>query len=235
MFRLNPALDAAAIAERFARERRVQVRDFLAEGAEALHAELRGRGDWTQVVNSGDRNFDLDRPARARMTPDQLRALDEAVYAGARHGFQYRYESVRVPDAAAERAERSDLLSRFAAFLSEGEALDFLRAVTGRTDGGFVDAQATAYSPGDFLTAHHDEVKGKNRIAAYVFGLTPQWRPEWGGLLLFHGPDWDVETGLVPRFNCLNLFAVPQAHSVSEVTRSAANRRYSVTGWLRSA
>jgi Rps23 Pro-64 3,4-dihydroxylase Tpa1-like proline 4-hydroxylase len=67
-----------------------------------------------------------------------------------------------------------------------------------------------------------------------VFGLTPQWRIEWGGLLLFHGADGQVERGFVPRFNSLALFAVPQLHSVSMVTRAAPYRRYSITGWLRS-
>jgi SM-20-related protein len=38
---------------------------------------------------------------------------------------------------------------------------------------------------------------------------------------------------LVPSFNTLDLFAVPQRHSVSIVTPSAQHRRYAVTGWLR--
>lgn len=38
---------------------------------------------------------------------------------------------------------------------------------------------------------------------------------------------------LVPGFNRLNLFRVPQLHSVSEVTRASPYRRYSITGWLR--
>jgi Rps23 Pro-64 3,4-dihydroxylase Tpa1-like proline 4-hydroxylase len=29
-------------------------------------------------------------------------------------------------------------------------------------------------------------VAGKNRVAAYVLNLTPRWRVEWGGLLMFH-------------------------------------------------
>ena len=98
----------------------------------------------------------------------------------------------------------------------------------------FADAQATAYAPGDFLTGHDDAVGGKKRLAAYVFGLTPVWRVEWGGLLLFHGSDGDVDAGLAPRFNTLNVFAVPQTHSVSMVTRAAPSRRYSITGWLRA-
>jgi SM-20-related protein len=185
------------------------------------------------VVNSGGKVFDLDRAARAAMSAEQLRSLDQAVYAGARQGFQHRYEAIRIPDDAAERARAGDPITRFAAWLSDGEARAFLREVTGEAEIAFADAQATAFAPGDFLTGHDDDVAGKGRVAAYVFGLTAAWRVEWGGLLLFHGPDGNVDGGLTPRFNMLNIFAVPQLHSVSEVTRAAPYRRYSITGWLR--
>ena len=75
---------------------------------------------------------------------------------------------------------------------------------------------------------------GSRRKAAFVFGLTPQWRPEWGGLLLFHEPGQIEISGLVPQFNTLDLFSVPRFHSVSQVTRAAPRRRYCVTGWLAS-
>ncbi|WP_294101045.1 2OG-Fe(II) oxygenase family protein [Sphingomonas sp.] len=230
---LNRALDATALAKAFARDGRVQIADFLEiRAAEALHAMLRARDDWVHVVNSGEKTFELSRPARAAMSADQREALDTAVYAGARSGFQYRYETIRVPDAAAARAASDDPLAAFAAWLSSGAARDLLRQVTGAAGIDFADAQATAYAPGDFLTGHDDDVVGKHRHAAYVFGLTPVWRTEWGGLLLFHG---HAVHGYAPAFNTLNLFAVPQVHSVSEVTRAAAYRRYSITGWLRSA
>lgn len=234
MYRLNPALDRAALKERFARDRRVGISPFLHEDdAAALHEELKRRQDWRQIVNSGDKVFDLDRPTRAGMSAAQLDALDQAVFAGARDGFQHRYESIRVPDAEAERLASGDPLARFAHWLSIGEARDCLREITGFDAIDFADAQATAYAPGDFLTAHDDAVAGKNRLAAYVFGLTPRWRIEWGGLLLFHGADGHVEQGLTPAFNTLNLFAVPRLHSVSMVNRAAPYRRYSITGWLR--
>ena len=233
---LNPKLDAAALAERFARERYVQVQDFLTEdAASTLHAALRARQDWRQVLNTSSGFVELDRPTRAGMSAEQANALDNAVYAQARTGFQYRYETIRVPDAGSERAAQDDAVFAFAQFLSEGAGRDFLRTVTGFGDVAFADAQATAYSPGDFLTGHDDRIEGKNRRAAYVFSLNPVWRIEWGGLLLFHGADGHVERGLMPTFNSLNLFAVPVMHSVSEVTRASPYRRYSVTGWLRAS
>lgn len=234
MFRLSSGLDAGALAAEFAARRRVRIDGLLArDGAAALHADLRGRGDWRQVVNSGTKVFDLDRATRAAMTPEQTAALDASVHAGARAGFQFRFESIRVPDDTRTRDASGDMLASLAAWLSAGEARDFLRTVTGDAAIEFADAQATAYAPGDFLTGHDDEIAGKNRRAAYVLGLNPKWRIEWGGLLLFHGAPATAEAW-APGFNSLSLFAVPQPHSVSLVTPSAAFRRYSVTGWLRT-
>lgn len=235
MFRLDPRHDPAALGREFAATGRVQIHDFLDEGgAGMLQAEMKRRQDWAQIVNSGDKVYDLDRETRAGMSAEQAAALDDAVFAGARAGFQHRYESIRVPDDPAARVASADPFARFATILSEGEGREFLRAVTGAPY-DFADAQATAFAPGDFLTAHDDGVAGKGRFAAYVFGLTGPWRAEYGGLLLFHDAAGDIERGLLPRFNTLNIFAVPQLHSVSMVNRAAPYRRYSITGWLRRA
>lgn len=234
-FALNPALDARALARRFHETGRIHIAGLLDPVcADAMHSQLRARTDWNQVINSGERLFELTRPTRATLSAEQQADLDNAVYAGARSGFQFRYESIRVPDEPKQRTASNDPLAAFAAWLSQGAARDFLRTVTGEPEIAYADAQATAYAPGDFLTAHDDAVPGKHRLAAYVFNLTPIWRPEWGGLLLFHDGDGVTVDGFSPAHNALNLFRVPQAHSVSEVTRAAAYRRYAVTGWLRS-
>ena len=228
-FALSPGLDVRLLAKRFAETGRVQIPAFVREeDAAALYRHVRGRRDWRQVVNSGDKFFELDRAQRAALSEEEAARLDDAVYAGARSGFQYRYEAIRVAD---DRRELAEPLDAFGAFLSAGRARDFLRKVTGKTQIEFADAQATAFSPGDFLTGHDDEVSGKNRLAAYVLSLSPGWRVEWGGLLQFHGENGAVE-GYAPLFGALNLFAVPQIHSVSIVTKAAALRRYSITGWL---
>lgn len=231
---LNPLLDIDALAKRFAERRKVQIVDFLnRDSALAWHAHLRARSDWLQVLNSGDRVVELDRTAQQTLRDDQRAALENAIAASARHGFQYRYETIRVPDAEAQRATMDDPLARFATWMSQGEPREFLRRVVGNSKISFADAQATAYSPGDFLTGHDDAVDGKHRHAAYVLGLTPSWRTEWGGLLLFHDGLESTVEGFAPMLGTLNLFTVPQMHSVSQVTKSAAYRRYSITGWLR--
>jgi len=233
-FSLSPSLDRQRLADRFAAEGRIHIPEFLdAACADRFLQSLRTRTDWALIINQDDKNFDLDRDAQAALSVEQQRALDDAVYAGARYGFQYRYEAIRVPDAEAERDGLDDALARFASFLSSAPVVDLFRFITGKAGIDFADAQATAYGPGHFLTAHDDDVAGKQRHAAYVYNLTPAWRADWGGLLLFHGDDGNVTRGLTPSFNALNIFAVPQPHSVSMVTPFAASRRYSVTGWLR--
>jgi SM-20-related protein len=234
-YRLNPALDPEAIAAAFARSGRVHIEQFLApDCAERLHHFLKTSEEWLLIVNQGDKVFDLDRDAQRALTGEARLKLEQAVHAAARYGFQFMFESIRVADEDALRRARGDALNEFATFLSSEPALTFFRRVTGRAAIAFADAQATAYGPGHFLTGHDDLVAGKNREAAYVFGLSPAWSVDWGGLLLFHGADGHVAQAYVPRFNALNLFAVPQPHSVSIVAPFAAARRYSVTGWLRS-
>ncbi len=234
MFILNPSLDAQALADEFARHNRISIANFLDEkSAILLHQNLRSRTDWLEIFNDGDRLTELNRAVQLSMTDGQKAALAEAIYANARDGFQYRYETIRVPDDENARSAMDDIMAQFVTWLSSGEALAFLQKVTGKADIQFADGQATAYSPGHFLTGHDDDFPGKHRRAAYILGLTPVWRTEWGGLLLFHGVQPDEAAALTPGFNRLNLFGVPQLHSVTEVTRAAAYRRYSVTGWLR--
>lgn len=232
-FRIGPDLNIDSLRAEFASQGRVRIRGFLAEEAvRQLADHLAARSDWRQMINSGPKLFELDREIRSSMTPARLSALDQAVHDGARAGFQHRYEAVRVPDEMAAREAAEDMLSRFVRFMASKTTLELVEQVTGISDIDFADGQATGYASGDFLTEHDDAVAGKNRRAAYVFGLTPKWRPSWGGLLLFH--QGDRVSGWSPGFNTLDLFAVPQPHSVTMVTPAAAGRRHAVTGWLRA-
>lgn len=234
--RLNPDHDVAALKQLYRQDGRVRVEALLEEkGAKSLHDFLNEHDQWWQLINTPEGLIELKRSARAKMKRKERAALDAKVYDGAMRGFQYRYEGLRVPDLAQLVDAQSDPLVQFARLMASTPMLDFLRSVTGCDELSFTDGHATSYGPGDFLTGHDDDVAGKRRLAAYVYGLTQVWKPEWGGLLLFHGKDEATVSGLTPRFNTLDLFAVPQRHSVSVVTPSAPVRRYAVTGWLRAA
>jgi Rps23 Pro-64 3,4-dihydroxylase Tpa1-like proline 4-hydroxylase len=234
-FSINPALDIGELAGRFASGRRIQIGDFLAPAdAALLHDHLAGNTRWRRIINSGDKIFEAASEDFDAMAADQRAALDAAIYAAAASGFQYRYDAIRVADEPAERRRSATLLDDFAAFMSSSDTLAFLREISGASEIIFADAQATRYRAGDFLTRHDDNVAGKHRSLAYVMNLSRDWRAEWGGLLLFNDLDGVVVETMVPRFNALCLFAVPQPHSVSYVAPYAAAPRLSITGWLRS-
>ena len=233
MFRINPELDLSRLADIYRATSRVRIHDVLeADGLAEFYDNLESREDWWHLMNTPDGIVELDRSTRARMSAKRRAALDAKVQAGAQQGFQYRYEGLRVPERD-EEGGASDPLTAFADLMSSRPMLSMLRVLTGCSELAFTDGQATAYGPGDFLTCHDDDVPGKKRLAAYVFGMTRDWRADWGGLLLFQNTRGGSVTGHVPRFNTLDLFAVPQLHSVSLVTAAAPRRRYAVTGWLR--
>lgn len=230
-FTLNPDLDASALAPVFASARRIQIRNFLSQAsADALLAELEGSREWRLAVNRGDQIIEYRDEAYAALSDEQRAKLTKAVELGGRYGFQFRYDSIRLSDPASS----ATALARFRTFLSSPELIAFMRRLTGAGDIDFADAHASRYRAGHFLTGHDDHVDTMHRRAAYVMNLTREWLPDWGGLLLFHDDQGNIARGYTPRFNTLNLFSVPQRHSVSWVTPLAGQPRFAVTGWLRS-
>jgi Rps23 Pro-64 3,4-dihydroxylase Tpa1-like proline 4-hydroxylase len=234
-FALDGRLDPQALRAEYAARGRIEIANFLdGDSATRLREHLLARDDWTLVLNAGDKVYELPRARLGELDVAKRDQLEALVTAAARDGFQFRYETIRVTDDDEERARSGTLLDEFVRFLSSDVVVDFFRTVTGQAAIAFADGQATAYSPGHFLTAHDDDVEGKNRKAAYVFGLTSAWRIEWGGLLMFHGEDKRIDEAFVPAMGALRLFSVPVRHSVSYVAPFAAEPRLSVTGWLRA-
>lgn len=234
LFSLDPGIDVENAARTYRETGLVQIAPFLEEeGARALHEHLLARQDWRMRMRiSGGRVIELGAAEAQAMGKAQSEALKKLA-APPREGFHYAYDSLAALDEEGVGAAAEGLLADFATFVSGPEAQGLLGSIIER-DVRYVEVFGSRYRSGDFLTLHNDRQDGAERLAAYVLGLTPEWRPEWGGLLLFHGPDGEVERGLAPRFNVLNLFAVPKAHSVSVVAPFAPVPRLSVAGWLRA-
>jgi hypothetical protein len=183
---LGPDATARAAAD-FARTGHVRAPGVLPMAeAEALHGWLTGDAPFVRVLNQADKVWDLDAQALASLGTERSAALTQAVHAQARDGFQYIYDALRVSDDPATRTARALPVDRLVAAFNTQPWLDLFRTLTGEPAIRMVDGQATRYLPGHFLTGHDDDVAGKDRVAAYVLNLTPHWRTEWGGLLLFH-------------------------------------------------
>lgn len=228
---LDIARDPGGIAAQFARDGHVRIPSILAGGAPQFYRYLEANRDWVQLANKAEGGAhevawadwtDPANPVRARLSP--------GIFANACDGFQYSYAALRVPASGESCAD--PVLRQVGELLADPAVLGWLGAVTGIDRPRFVDGQVTAYGEGDFLTGHDDDLHGSGRRAAFVLGMTPQWRMEWGGLLMFHEQGRVEFSGLCPQFNTLDLFAVPKYHSVSLVSPAAPRRRYAITGWL---
>lgn len=230
---LSPRPDLDHLKSEFLSRGAVSIRDFLKlSDARALASELASGNDWVEIFRAGEKVYEMPHRHFLDLPQTEQHKLREMVENAARSGLQYRYRSIRVEECPAARGRRGLVLDRFADLLNAPSTIAMLRAIVGHDAIGFADAQATDYRAGDFLTTHDDAVEGKNRQAAYVFGLTERWQADWGGLLLFE--DGDRVEGFVPDFNVLRIFKVPRRHHVSYVAPWVEARRLSVTGWLRA-
>ncbi len=234
--RIDPALDPKAYASVFRQFGRLHLPGFLRpEDAASLARTLEAPRAWHRSLHVSD-GHDLDLPVEEieELPAGEWSMLETGVYDAARTSFRYMFDTVRVSHRVLSGEEVEPGLLRALTFVNSPGFLNFVRRLTGDPRPVFSDAMATRYLPGHFLTAHHDEAEGEHRLYAYVLSLTPGWRADWGGLLLFLDEDDHVAEGYVPAFNALNIFRVPQRHAVSLVAPFAGRPRYSLTGWIRS-
>jgi len=230
---LNPALAVGDIAQAFARDGRVHIPDILTpESAARVHHCLAQETLFSVVTRNGDGYVRL-RPG-ATLSPQQQGELMSRAYGAAREGFHYLYDNHPMSNDGEPYPDPSHYLATVTRFLNSAPVLDLARAVTGSSAIDFAEAQATRYSAGHFLNQHDDSHGRHKRVAAYVLNMTPHWRLDWGGALLFLDDRGHVAEGYAPAFNALNILSVPQPHLVEFVAPFAGAARYSITGWFRS-
>jgi len=233
--RLDPAIDPVVLAPVFAQHHRLHIPGVFAPGAaERIHGALVDGTPWRRntVGSTGNQSFYVN--AYDQQPAEWKAKLLEVIEAKARDGFQYLFDTYPVSDELEEGRRLGIACEAVYDFMNSEAGLEFLRRLTGEPRIAYVDAQCTRYLPGHFLTEHDDDLDGKHRLFAYVLNLTPQWRADWGGLLLFLDADGHVAEGYTPKFNALNIFKTPFPHCVTQVASFAGAARYAITGWIRA-
>lgn len=214
---------------------RVHLPDYFTEKAAQYFFEGCRDANFSIVFQGAQNAYDISATQAASLSVEQKVELANVIHAQASSGFQYLFDSYRISDEVEAGRLTSGPLAEFFAGLNAPEMIARLRAITGDDRIAYLDAQATRYRPGHFLTAHDDYQAGKDRLYAYVINLTPVWRADWGGLLMFLADDGHVAEAFTPRWNALNILKVPQPHAVSVVAPFARGARYSITGWMRAS
>lgn len=230
-------MDPRKLAPVFKAHGRLHIPNFLELAyAEQLHRVMNEDVTWSRTLMMNGRSYDASVEALERASEEQRGQVMTLLADTAREGFQYDFETWRLSDeleAGRRAGGKLAPLEEFYDFINGPTFLSFIRQLTGGAGAAYCDAQVTRYRAGHFLNTHDDDAAGKHRLYAFVLNLTPQWRTDWGGLLLFQDGDGHVSEGYAPRFNALNIFRVPQAHSVSQVSSFVTAGRLSITGWVR--
>ncbi|MEM7082793.1 MAG: 2OG-Fe(II) oxygenase family protein [Pseudomonadota bacterium] len=243
---LHPDLEIDSLAAAYASDERVRITNVLADDVAERLGQILGERlpyEFAYVANGDGTSMSMEN--LAALTPEQRKALFGAIYSEASRGVGYLYGRFHLgavmPYADTlvgeeTQAAKDDLvfLNDFYAFLNSKELLSTIEAITSAADLTRADGQATAYRPGHFLTRHRDDPSGQERRLAYVFGFSPAWHPDWGGLLQFFEEDGTPRDAWTPEFNTLSLFDVRHIHSVTHVAPYAATPRLSITGWFRA-
>lgn len=232
---LNPELDRAALARRFAQSGRIQIRDFMTRHyAESTHDVLQNEVPWSLVYNKGKENIELKPAQLSSMSSEEIMTLHRGAVTRARDEFQFLYHTFMILNSYKAGEFPGHPLYGLFEYINGEEFLGLVREVTGLPGLVKVDAQATLYRPGNFLTLHDDQGKlEEGWRLAYVMSFAKKWRADWGGLLHFYEEDGQgVTETFVPRFNALSIFRVPTFHSVSIVSPFAPHGRFSIAGWF---
>ncbi|MDZ4307571.1 2OG-Fe(II) oxygenase [Allopontixanthobacter sp.] len=241
LFEINPHLDRRALAEEFAANSRVQIRDVLTEEtAQEIRAVLASATPWGIAAQAGIANPPGPQSLRANdvATTGGRARIQELATASFRavgtgdYGFLYgHYPMVEGYLGKWNEDGPHDILLEY---LNTPEFLSLAAEVTGETGLVKADGNATLFGPQNFLAFHIDSHVAEGWRVAYVLNMTiDEWKPDWGGYLNFFNEDGDIVQGFRPRFNSLNLFTVPQPHSVGFVPQFAPVGRYAISGWLR--
>ncbi len=148
--------------------------------------------------------------------------------------FQFIYNTYMMVTAYIEKRDPNHFLNRILEWLNTPEVINYFKQLTNDNSIKKINAQATRYLPGHFLTQHTDENLEEGRLYAYVMGFSKEWNPDWGGLLHILDDDKNIVKTLIPEYNTLSIFKVPQNHFVSLVSPFAKKERLAITGWLLS-
>lgn len=230
----SDALTARAYRDALAKDGRVQIADALTRRtADVILHTLKHSTPWQRSISVKGQGREVPVEQFDGHGPEAQNQFFEMVWSEARFGFQYLFDRYRFWDLQHAGHHVSSNFSAIEAMLNAPESIEVFRALTGDRSINFVDAQATRYLPGHFLTQHDDGREQLGRRYAYVLNLSEAWRADWGGLLLFHGAN-TITGGFIPVFNSLNVFRVPQSHSVSVVAPYSGGPRLSITGWMRA-
>ena len=229
---INKNLDIAHYQNLLTLNSRVQIPDFLnPDIANSLRLCLLNDTPWDLTFFEGGKGNKLTPKDIAEMSDQDISEKINGIINCSPTEYQFLYDSYMIVTAYLEGRNQGHLLHQFLEAINSPTFLDVMKRLTSDPSLLKLDSQGTRYAKGHFLKEHIDADSNEGRRFAYVLNLSKNWKPDWGGLLHFNNEDIVIDT-LMPKFNSMSIFEVPQKHFVSSVTGFAGEHRISLTGWM---
>lgn len=231
---LNPTLDRKALAKTFIIDDRVRVETVLIpEIAERVRQDCQSALPFDYIFTVDGRPCVKPAQEMVAMDARTMRELQQSIASDAAQGIGYLYCGYRMRQARRNgEDDQREFLHSVVDYFNSEQMIDFVSEVCGCDDLQSADAQYTRYTSGQFLTRHKDAIVEEGRRIAYVLSLSPDWHPDWGGLLQFYTDDGTPRDAWAPKFNSLTLFDVRHVHAVTCIAPFAPAPRLSLTGWF---
>ena len=227
----HPNINLAQISTEFANDQRVRVQSLIPmDQAEQMFNSLTNEVPYSIALIRDNRPTTLTDTEWRNLPAQQKQAIHTETMRNASKGVGFIYGRYQL----SHRQESIVNLKALHEWLNSEEGLSWVREMSGYQDIVSASAQATRYTAGQFLTRHMDTHDTEQRRLAYVFSFTPNWHPDWGGLLQFYQQDGTPRDAWSPGFNTFSLFDVKHIHSVTYITPFSLTPRISVTGWFRA-
>ena len=231
--RLNPALQPTDYASEYAAKKFVQIPNIFEPQTASAILDALQQLPWRLCYHDPERGAvqltqqDIQEIGQANMSE-----IIQKVMALASRNHGYCYNTYHLTQE--QKSDPGHQIHKLTELLQSHDFLSFGGAIIGHDNLTQVDAHATLYSRGSFLTRHIDDGLNRERRAAYTLSFCQNWQTDWGGLLMFLDKQTtDVTSAWVPRFNTLTIFDGLRVHSVSPVSTFAGAGRYSIAGWYR--
>ena len=143
-------------------------------------------------------------------------------------GYGYRHNNVYSTE------DFSPLFLRANEMFDSAETKAFMSDLTGRDCSGESVGAPSYYEPGHHSLPHTDHIG--QRSVAYIWHLSKNWRPEYGGGL-YWAQEPLANAYLHASFNSLVLFSVTphSSHFVTTVSPRAKGKRLAYNGWWHSS
>ncbi len=144
----------------------------------------------------------------------------------------YRFSEITGALAKYRDSANLTIFRQFVAALKGDDFKSYFEEITGIDLGPTPLVNAYSYRAGDFLSLHTDDVKDKR--LSFVFYLSPEWEPEFGGTLHLIDPAGQV-LEVSPEHNSLVIFDVTAKteHFISPVEARAGDKlRMTISGWF---